>query len=170
MDLDFSKLSLVFSHCFTPLTNLVDWVLQIKSSNPVTNCIDLKPRCVCSHQIRSLEYSTTGDVILVIAGNAQAKVIDRDGFEKCECIKGDQYLVDPASTKVGGVVRVWFVALITIMQPRHTCDEKRTCNSKTLILKDNSVGSIWTCLTARPCYATNTNKHGYNTNRCHKHK
>ncbi|PVD23599.1 hypothetical protein C0Q70_16871 [Pomacea canaliculata] len=52
-----------------------------------------------SHQIKALEYSTTGDVILVISGSAQAKVIDRDGFEKCECVKGDQYLVDPASTK-----------------------------------------------------------------------
>ncbi|XP_076441485.1 LOW QUALITY PROTEIN: WD repeat-containing protein 70-like [Babylonia areolata] len=52
-----------------------------------------------SHQIKGLEYSTTGDVILVISGNAQAKVIDRDGFEKCECVKGDQYLVDPSSTK-----------------------------------------------------------------------
>lgn len=60
------------------------------------------PSCfyVWSHQIKALEYSTTGDVILVIAGNAQAKVIDRDGFEKFECVKGDQYLVDPASTKV----------------------------------------------------------------------
>lgn len=56
--------------------------------------------CSCSHQIKALEYSTTGDVILVISGSAQAKVIDRDGFEKCECVKGDQYLVDPASTKV----------------------------------------------------------------------
>ena len=32
-------------------------------------------------------------------------------------------------------------------------------NSKTLILKDSSVRSIWTCLTASPCYAKNTNKH-----------
>ena len=53
-----------------------------------------------SHQIKQLEYSTTGDTILVVAGNAQAKVIDRDGFEKIECVKGDQYIVDPASTKV----------------------------------------------------------------------
>ncbi|XP_070195487.1 WD repeat-containing protein 70-like isoform X2 [Littorina saxatilis] len=52
-----------------------------------------------SHQIRNLEYSPTGELILVVASNAQAKVIDRDGFEKCECVKGDQYLVDPASTK-----------------------------------------------------------------------
>ena len=32
-------------------------------------------------------------------------------------------------------------------------------NSKTLILKDSSVRSIWTYLTASPCYTTNTNKH-----------
>ena len=28
-------------------------------------------------------------------------------------------------------------------------------NSETLILKDTSVRSIWTCLTASPCYSTN---------------
>ena len=38
-------------------------------------------------------------------------------------------------------------------------------NSKTLIIKDSSVRSIWTYLTASPCYSTNTNKHGYTTNR-----
>ena len=32
-------------------------------------------------------------------------------------------------------------------------------NSKTLILKDSSVRSIWTYLTASPCYTTNKNKH-----------
>lgn len=53
-----------------------------------------------SHQIKGLEYSTTGDTLLVIGGNAQAKIIDRDGFEVMECVKGDQYLVDMASTKV----------------------------------------------------------------------
>ncbi|XP_064604779.1 WD repeat-containing protein 70-like [Liolophura sinensis] len=57
----------------------------------------LRP-CEC-HQIKTLEYSPTGEVILVVAGNSQAKVIDRDGFEKMECVKGDQYLVDMASTK-----------------------------------------------------------------------
>ena len=31
---------------------------------------------------------------------------------------------------------------------------------KTLILKDSSVRSAWTCLTASPCCATNTNKPG----------
>ncbi|KAG7224028.1 hypothetical protein INR49_015285 [Caranx melampygus] len=41
----------------------------------------------------------TGDVILVISGNAQAKVLDRDGFNVMECVKGDQYIVDMANTK-----------------------------------------------------------------------
>uniref|UniRef100_A0A6I8P4D3 WD repeat-containing protein 70 n=1 Tax=Ornithorhynchus anatinus TaxID=9258 RepID=A0A6I8P4D3_ORNAN len=54
--------------------------------------------CDC-HQIKSLQYSSTGDVILVVSGNSQAKVIDRDGFPVMECVKGDQYIVDMANTK-----------------------------------------------------------------------
>lgn len=56
--------------------------------------------CPISHQIKSLQYSITGDVVLVASGNAQAKVLDRDGFNVMECIKGDQYIVDMANTKV----------------------------------------------------------------------
>lgn len=52
-----------------------------------------------NHPIRFLQYSATGDTILVISGSAQAKVLDRDGFEKLECIKGDQYISDSAKTK-----------------------------------------------------------------------
>ena len=37
-------------------------------------------------------------------------------------------------------------------------------NSKTLTIKDSSVRSIWTYLTASPCFTTNTNKHNYTTN------
>uniref|UniRef100_A0A8B9N988 WD repeat-containing protein 70 n=1 Tax=Accipiter nisus TaxID=211598 RepID=A0A8B9N988_9AVES len=54
--------------------------------------------CEC-HQIKSLQYSSTGDVILVVSGNSQAKVLDRDGFPVMECIKGDQYIVDMTNTK-----------------------------------------------------------------------
>ncbi|KAM8829032.1 WD repeat-containing protein 70 isoform 2-T2 [Spinachia spinachia] len=54
--------------------------------------------CEC-HPITALQYSTTGDVILVVSGNAQAKVLDRDGFNVMECVKGDQYIVDMAKTK-----------------------------------------------------------------------
>lgn len=52
-----------------------------------------------NHPIRDLQYSVTGDMILVISGNAQAKVLDRDGFEKLECCKGDQYISDMTRTK-----------------------------------------------------------------------
>lgn len=52
-----------------------------------------------SHQICSLQYSNTGDAILVAAGNAQAKVLDRDGHEKMECPKGWQYIADMAKTE-----------------------------------------------------------------------
>ena len=53
-----------------------------------------------SHQIKTLQYSITGDCILIAAGNSQAKVVDRDGFEVMECVRGDQYIVDMAKTKV----------------------------------------------------------------------
>lgn len=52
-----------------------------------------------NHPIRCLQYSTTGDVILVISGSAQAKILDRDGFEKYETVKGDMYITDMARTK-----------------------------------------------------------------------
>lgn len=55
---------------------------------------------LCSHVIKSLEYSSTGEHILVAAGNAQPKVLDRDGYEILECPKGDQYIVDMKNTKV----------------------------------------------------------------------
>ncbi|XP_054719692.1 WD repeat-containing protein 70-like [Uloborus diversus] len=52
-----------------------------------------------AHQIKNLEYSVTGDTILIVAGNSQAKILDRDGFELLECPKGDQYITDTAKTK-----------------------------------------------------------------------
>lgn len=51
-----------------------------------------------NHPIKCLQYSATGDTILVVSGAAQAKVLDRDGFEKIECVKGDQYIADMAKT------------------------------------------------------------------------
>lgn len=52
-----------------------------------------------NHPIKGVQYSMTGDVILVISGMSQAKVLDRDGFEVAECVKGDQYIADMARTK-----------------------------------------------------------------------
>lgn len=72
------------------------------TENKLTRLLIIHIVCVCvlSHQIKSLQYSITGDVILVVSGSAQAKVLDRDGFNVMECIKGDQYIVDMANTKV----------------------------------------------------------------------
>uniref|UniRef100_A0A1B0DF00 Uncharacterized protein n=1 Tax=Phlebotomus papatasi TaxID=29031 RepID=A0A1B0DF00_PHLPP len=52
-----------------------------------------------NYPIRGIQYSVTGDRILVVSGNSQAKILDRDGFEKMECVKGDQYITDMARTK-----------------------------------------------------------------------
>nr|XP_022317933.1 WD repeat-containing protein 70-like [Crassostrea virginica] len=52
-----------------------------------------------SHHLKQLQYSATGEMILIVAANSRAKVVDRDGFEKLECAKGDPYIVDMASTK-----------------------------------------------------------------------
>ncbi|KRT86730.1 WD40 domain-containing protein, partial [Oryctes borbonicus] len=52
-----------------------------------------------NHPIRGLHYSGTGDLMLVVSGAAQAKVLDRDGFEQLETVKGDMYITDQAKTK-----------------------------------------------------------------------
>jgi len=57
----------------------------------------LKP-CEC-HALNHLEYSATGDKVLVVAANSQAKVLDRDGGELLECVKGDQYVLDQVRNK-----------------------------------------------------------------------
>jgi hypothetical protein len=41
-----------------------------------------------------------GDGILIISGNSQARVIDKEGKKVLECVKGDQYIVDMSRTKV----------------------------------------------------------------------
>ena len=55
-----------------------------------------------SHVIRNLEYSATGDKLLVVPGSSQAKILDRDGHNIYECRKGDPYVVD-VSRNVGHV-------------------------------------------------------------------
>ena len=52
-----------------------------------------------SHLIKNLEYSMNGELVLVAAGNLQAKVVDRDGYVKLTTTKGDQYIRDMANTK-----------------------------------------------------------------------
>jgi len=52
-----------------------------------------------AHAIKQLVYSPTGENILIIAGNSQGKVVNRDAGGVLECIKGDQYITDMARTK-----------------------------------------------------------------------
>jgi len=73
--------------------------------------------CACfhSHAIRDLKFSPTGNAILVISGNAQAKVLDRDAHELLECPKGDQYIVDMASTKVFLMMIMMMIMMMMMM-------------------------------------------------------
>lgn len=52
-----------------------------------------------SHSIKHLEFSSNGELILVVSGSCVAKLIDRDGYVKSETIKGDQYITDMKNTK-----------------------------------------------------------------------
>uniref|UniRef100_A0A1B6IFT2 Uncharacterized protein n=1 Tax=Homalodisca liturata TaxID=320908 RepID=A0A1B6IFT2_9HEMI len=52
-----------------------------------------------NYPIKALQYSSTGDAVLIVSGMSQAKVLDRDGHELIECVKGDQYVADMARTK-----------------------------------------------------------------------
>src|SRR6218665_866685 len=56
-------------------------------------------RPVQSHSIKHLEYSSNGELILIISGACIIKLLDRDGTNKGESVKGDQYLLDKAKTK-----------------------------------------------------------------------
>eukprot|EP01134_Creolimax_fragrantissima_P005456 CFRG5456T1 len=52
-----------------------------------------------SHALRSIQYSLTGDKILVCAGNNRAQILDRDGAKIGECVRGDRYISDTVHTK-----------------------------------------------------------------------
>jgi len=52
-----------------------------------------------AYQIRSIQYSITGDSILVAPSSPQAKLFNREGIEQVEFIKGDQYIRDMHKTK-----------------------------------------------------------------------
>ncbi|KAL7022072.1 hypothetical protein ACKWTF_012123 [Chironomus riparius] len=52
-----------------------------------------------NHLIKCVNYSLNGELILLVSGSSQAKIIDRDGYEKLECVKGDQYITDQSKTK-----------------------------------------------------------------------
>ena len=51
------------------------------------------------HPVRNLSFNVSSHEILVIASNAQPKIINRDGKEVLECIKGDMYIKDMNQTR-----------------------------------------------------------------------
>jgi WD40 repeat protein len=46
------------------------------------------------NRIKDLKFSLSGGHILLAPGNSQAKILDRDGKEVEQCVKGDMYLRD----------------------------------------------------------------------------
>lgn len=51
------------------------------------------------HVINDIAFNGNGETLLVATGNCQLKLLDRQGKQWCETIRGDQYLVDLANTK-----------------------------------------------------------------------
>ncbi|KAK7207396.1 WD repeat-containing protein [Myxozyma melibiosi] len=51
-----------------------------------------------SHLIRDLQFSRTGDYLLVVPSASQAKVYTRDGVEVSEFVRGDMYIRDMNNT------------------------------------------------------------------------
>lgn len=52
-----------------------------------------------SHVINDLAYSNNGENLLVASGESVLKILDRNGKQWCETVRGDQYLVDANLTK-----------------------------------------------------------------------
>uniref|UniRef100_F1KX58 Gastrulation defective protein 1 n=1 Tax=Ascaris suum TaxID=6253 RepID=F1KX58_ASCSU len=52
-----------------------------------------------SHVVNDLAFSANGEQLLVASGHAQIRVLDRQGKQWAETIRGDQYLVDLSNTK-----------------------------------------------------------------------
>ncbi|KAL7064123.1 hypothetical protein AAHC03_05145 [Spirometra sp. Aus1] len=51
------------------------------------------------NQIKDLEFSPSGESLLIVSASPQAKIMTRDGEFLCETIRGYQYITDPASAK-----------------------------------------------------------------------
>ncbi|XP_075226341.1 gastrulation defective protein 1 homolog [Lycorma delicatula] len=80
--------SIDYEVMFWDFAGMDNTLQSFRSMNPCGN-----------HPVKGLQYSTTGDTILIISGMSQAKVLDRDGHEVMECVKGDQYIADMSRTK-----------------------------------------------------------------------
>ena len=61
------------------------------------------------YPVRAVCYSANGDRILVATGSSQPKILDRDGQELLQFVRGDVYVTDPTRT-VGHTAAVTCVA------------------------------------------------------------
>ena len=99
--------------------------------------------------------------LLGVVGNAlNVAVFFRQGLRE----RVNVCLFSLALADLAVALRVWGGdAVCVCVCVRET--DRQNSNSKTLILKDSSIRSILTYLTAGPCYTTDTNKHGYTRKR-----
>lgn len=74
----------------------------------------------------------------------QAKVIDRDGFEVLECVKGDQYIVDMTNTKVGNLCSGKLKVRTRCLFCKLLCTVKTLCSVTTtpMTLCENGVVAV----------------------------
>ncbi|KAL3082911.1 hypothetical protein niasHS_010713 [Heterodera schachtii] len=52
-----------------------------------------------SHVINAVAFNSNGEILLVGSGSPQLKLLDRQGSQYAETVRGDQYLVDLSHTK-----------------------------------------------------------------------
>ncbi|KAL3990695.1 Gastrulation defective protein 1 domain protein [Acanthocheilonema viteae] len=65
--------------------------LSLRSSRELMPCE--------SHIINGLAFSSNGEKLLIASGHAQIHILDRQGKQWAETVRGDQYLVDLSNTK-----------------------------------------------------------------------
>ena len=100
--------------------------------------------CECHNPVQ-LQFNCTGEHILVCAANAQAKVYDRDGYEKLECVKGDQYLTDMFRTTGHTTVLNGGTFHPQIRSEFLTCSNDGTVRTWDMKDQGKKCRSIWKC-------------------------
>lgn len=80
--------------CYGYAVNLYEF---LKMDSSMKYFRQLHP-CEC-HVINALAFSNNGEMLLVGSGSPQLKILDRQGKDWAETVRGDQYLVDLSNTK-----------------------------------------------------------------------
>ncbi len=150
--------SLDYEVCFWDFIGMNSSLQSFRSLYPCGNC-----------PIKALAYSSTGDAVLIVSGMAQAKVLDRDGHEKLETVKGDQYISDMARTKghtspltcgcwhprvreqfltssEDSTLRLWNVACATSHQSIIKCKTKNGLKTTPTTCSFNRDGTLIACV------------------------